>query len=75
MARFTFLGFLVKDDRKTVFLGKNSEIFVVRKGDRIENKYVVANVSNAALTIDSTTGGGEIVIPLIENQPLYTLHQ
>jgi hypothetical protein len=72
MAKFTFLGFLLKDDRKTVFLQKNNEIFVVKTGDRIDNKYVVANIGNDALTIDSTSGGGQIVIPLIENQPLHS---
>jgi hypothetical protein len=72
MAKFTFLGYLLKDDRKSVFLQKNNEIYVVKKGDRIENKFVVANISNDALTIDSTSGGGQIVIPLIENQPLHS---
>ena len=36
MAKFTFLGFLLKDSRKTIFLSKDQEIFVVKKGDKIE---------------------------------------
>ncbi len=70
MAKFTFLGFLLKEKRKTVFLAKDKEIFVVKMGDKIANKYEVTNISDNALTINSTTGGGQIVIPLIENKPL-----
>ena len=35
MARYTFLGFLQKDNRKTVFLSRDKEIVLVKKGDKI----------------------------------------
>ena len=70
MAKFTFLGYLLKDNRKTVFLSSNKEIFVVKKGDKIANKYEVTNLSDSVITIHSISGNGEIAIPLIENKPL-----
>lgn len=70
MANFTFLGFLKKDNRKTVFLSDGKEIFLVRKGDKIAGKYDVTAVTDETLTISSLSGGGEIVIPLVENQQL-----
>ena len=72
LAKFTFLGFLLKDNRRTVFLSKDKEIFVVKKGERIANKYEVSAISDEDLTLSSTSGHGQIIIPLIENMPLKT---
>lgn len=70
MATFTFLGFLKKDNRKTIFLSNDKEIFVVKKGDKISGKYDVTALTEEAITITSVESGGEIVIPLVENRPL-----
>jgi hypothetical protein len=70
MARFTFLGFMQKDNRKTVFLSRDKEIVLVKKGDKIAGKYEVANITDEALTINLLAGGEQIVIPLVENKPL-----
>lgn len=70
MATFTFLGFLKKDNRKTIFLSNGKEIFVVKKGDKISGKYDVTALTEEAITITSVSSGGEIVIPLVENRPL-----
>lgn len=70
MAKFTFLGFLKKDNKKTIFLHKDNEIILVKKGDKISNKYEVTNITDDVLTINSISGGGQIVIPLVENMPL-----
>ncbi|WP_243371222.1 hypothetical protein [Geotalea sp. SG265] len=70
MARFTFLGFLKKDNTKTIFLSSDKEIFLVKKGDTIAGKYQVANLTDDALTIRPLADGGEIVIPLVENKSL-----
>lgn len=71
MARFTFLGFLKKDNRKTIFLSNDKEIFLVKKGDKILGKYDVTSLTEEALTISSLQDGGEIIIPLVENKPLH----
>ena len=70
MATFTFLGFLKKDNRKTIFLTNGKEIFLVRKGDKIAGKYDVISLTEETLIISSGSDGGEILIPLVENKPL-----
>ncbi len=70
LATFTFLGFLKKENRKTIFLSNGKEIFVVKQGDKIAGKYDVSALTDEALTITSLQDGGEIVIPLVENRPL-----
>ncbi len=71
LARFVFLGYLKKDNRKTIFLSKDKDIILVRKGDKFAGKYEARSVTDQALTILSTDTGEEIIIPLIENQPLF----
>jgi hypothetical protein len=71
LGRFTFLGFLKKDARKTIFLGRDRQIFLVRAGDRIANRYEATAITDDAITLHLLDEGGEIVIPLVENTPLY----
>lgn len=70
LARFTFLGFLKKDNRKTIFLARDKEIILVRKGDTFAGRYQAASITDQALNILVTDSGEEIVIPLIENRLL-----
>jgi hypothetical protein len=70
MAAFKFLGFVKKDNRKTIFLAKSNDIFLVRNGDIISDKYEVTNISDEALTINVVAEGREIIIPLEENKAL-----
>jgi hypothetical protein len=70
MATFTFLGFLKKENRKSIFLSNGKEIFIVKKGDKISGRYDVTSLSDEAITISSLQDSGEIVIPLVENKPL-----
>jgi len=70
LARFVFLGYLKKDSRRTVFLSKDKDIILVRKGDKFAGRYEAKSITDQALTIVATDSGEEIVIPLIENQPL-----
>jgi hypothetical protein len=71
LARFVFLGYLKKDNRKTIFLAKDKDIILVRKGDKFAGRYEARSVTDQALTIVATDSGEEIIIPLIENQPLF----
>ena len=70
MARFTFLGFLKKDNRKTIFLARDKEIVLVRQGDKIAGNYEATTITDEALSIRSLSDGSEMVIPLVENRPL-----
>jgi hypothetical protein len=70
LARFVFLGYLKKDNRKTIFLSKDKDIILVRKGDKFAGRYEAKSITDQALTIVATDSGEEIIIPLLENQPL-----
>ncbi|MBT0893163.1 type II secretion system protein PulP [Geobacter hydrogenophilus] len=70
MAKFTFLGFLKKDNHKTIFLARDKEIILVRQGDKIAGNYEATTITDEALSIRSLTDGSEMVIPLVENRPL-----
>jgi hypothetical protein len=70
VARFTFLGFLQKDNRKIIFLTRDNEIFLVRKGDKIAGKYEVASITDEAMAIKLMGTGEQIVVPLTENRAL-----
>ncbi|NVN92961.1 MAG: hypothetical protein HXX11_20520, partial [Desulfuromonadales bacterium] len=60
------LGFLLKDKKRTVFLSKDKEIILVKKGDTFAGRYEAASITEQALTIRVTDTGEEIVIPLVE---------
>jgi len=70
VSRFTFLGFLQKENRKIIFLTRDREIFLVKKGDKLAGKYDVASITDEALTIRLEGSGEQIVVPLMENRPL-----
>lgn len=74
MAQYTFLGFLKKGAKKIIFLaqsrGSNKEFFLVKKGDRLADKYVVSDITDNALTIKAVPGGNEVSFPLVENKTL-----
>ena len=70
LARFTFLGFLQKDNHKTIFLARDKDIMLVKTGDTIAGRYQASAITDQALTLVVTDTGAEIVIPLIENRPL-----
>ena len=72
LARFTFLGFLKKGSVKTIFLAKDHDILLVKKGDKVAGRYEATEISDQALTLTVTDTGAEIVIPLMENRPLST---
>jgi hypothetical protein len=71
LAMFTFLGFLQKDNRKTVFLSRDGEIILVRKGDTFGGRFQAASITDQALTIKVADTGEEIVIPLVEFASLF----
>jgi hypothetical protein len=73
LARFTFLGFLKKGSVKIIFLAKENDILLVKKGDKVAGRYQVTEISDQALTLTVADTGDKIVIPLIENRPLATV--
>jgi len=72
LARFTFLGFLLKDNQRTVFLSKRDELFLVKKGDTFgdEGRFEVLDISPEKLKIKQQGASGLIEIELVEDEPL-----
>lgn len=71
LARFTFLGFVQKDGKKTIFLSKDKEIILVKNGERFSGgRYEIRSLTEQALTILVVENGEEIVVSLAENRPL-----
>lgn len=70
MARFKFIGFLKKENFKTVFLTRGNEIFLVRKGDKIAGKYEIASISDESMAIKLAETGEQIIVPMEENRAL-----
>lgn len=72
LARFTFLGFLVKDSTRTIFLTSGGDIFLVKKGDRFGEggKFLVTDLTGDVLTIRQGDDPRPITVPLVEHAPL-----
>jgi hypothetical protein len=72
LASFTFLGFLQKEAEKTIFLGSEKEIFIVKKGDRFgkNEEFYVADLTSEKLIIRQRGDSRMITIPLVEQIPL-----
>lgn len=67
---FKFHGFLQKDGSKTVFLAKGRDITPLKQGATFAGRYQVTTVTDHVLILKVNGTGEEIVIPLIENEPL-----
>ncbi|MBW4055092.1 MAG: type II secretion system protein PulP [Proteobacteria bacterium] len=70
LAHFTFLGFLKKGSVRTIFLAKDNDILLVKRGDIIAGRYEATTITDQTLTLKVMDTGGTIIIPLIENRPL-----
>ncbi|MBE9537161.1 MAG: hypothetical protein IMF07_08275 [Proteobacteria bacterium] len=70
IAKYTFLGFMESRNVKTIFLTKEDETFIVKKGDTLSGDYVVQNITDDFIEISSTDGAVTMKIGLVENAPL-----
>jgi hypothetical protein len=72
LAGFKLLGFLQKDGKKTVFLGKGSETIVVRQGTTFAGRYSAVSLTDQVLIIKVTDTGEEVIMPLVDSQSANT---
>jgi len=70
LASFKFHGFLKKDGRKTVFLAKGSEITPLKQGSTFAGRFLVTSITDQVLILKVVGTDDEVIIPLIENDPL-----
>jgi len=72
LARFTFLGYLLKDQRRTVFLSQGESLFLVQEGDRFgdNDMFHAVSITPQKMTITQADNPGVIEIQLVEKAPL-----
>lgn len=73
LSSFKLHGFLKKGGKKIVFLAKGQEITPVKEGTTFAGRYLATSVTDQVLILKVTGTGEEIIIPLIENEPLRTM--
>jgi hypothetical protein len=72
LARYKFVGFFKKGDKRTIFLSTNGEVFLVRKGDylgRDRSKYYVVNITDTTLELRKE-GVADFSIKLTDQESL-----
>ncbi|GFO56171.1 type II secretion system protein PulP [Geomonas sp. Red276] len=74
LGKFNFVGFLKKNGDKTVFLSKNNEVFLAKKGSKIAGDFMVTDITDESLTLKALPTGKELAIPLVENRAMLTRH-
>lgn len=77
LARFTFLGFLLKDEISTIFLSRGEDLFLVQEGDRFgdNNQFTALTISPEKLSISQADDARTIDIVLVEKEPLSPTYQ
>jgi hypothetical protein len=77
LARFTFLGFLIKDEQHTIFLSRGEDLFLVQEGDRFGdgNQFTAAAISPDKLSVSQKGDSRRIDILLVEKEPLIPIVQ
>ena len=73
LSSFKLHGFLKKAGKKIIFLAKGQEITPVQEGTTFAGRYIATSVTDQVLILKVTGTGEEIIIPLIENEPLQTM--
>jgi len=72
LTKFIFMGFLKVGNRQTIFLGKDSEILLVRAGETFAGRFKATQITDKALTIKVLNSDEEIIVPLVDNRALCT---
>lgn len=63
-SQIKFVGFLEKSENRTVFLSRGSDIIMVKKGDLIDGRFRVAEITNAIMTVKDETTGENVTLEM-----------
>lgn len=71
LARYKFVGFFKKGEKKTIFLATDGEVLLVRKGEYIgrDRKYYVVNITDTEMELRKE-GAGDFSIKLTDQESL-----
>ncbi|MEA3361516.1 MAG: hypothetical protein U9R17_19205, partial [Thermodesulfobacteriota bacterium] len=67
-------GSLTKDGIKTIFLSKGNDIYLVKKGKKVDNNYLVCSIGTDIMTLLLQNTNEEISVGLQEDTPLRVIN-
>jgi len=70
LPQYSFFGSLIKEGQKTLFLSKGEDIYLVRKGKKLNKDYIVFDIDAQIMTLLLPNTNEEIKIRLQEDAPL-----
>ena len=68
MAQYRYLGYLNQSGVQKAFLGKGREIYILRQGETLDGKFVVASIEAAAVKILESASKMEAVLKLKKDE-------
>lgn len=63
-----FLGFVEKGAEKTIFLGRGVDVFLVKKGDVVDKRFLMVKITSARLTIRDLIKEEEATLELVKEE-------
>lgn len=70
MAQYRYLGYLNQSGVQKAFLGKGREIYIIRQGDTLDGKFLVALIEATAVKIREADSNLEIILKLKKEEGL-----
>jgi hypothetical protein len=64
MGQYRYLGYLSQQGVQKAFVGKGKDIYIIRKGDKLEGKFLVASIDPATVKLREPTTSLETSIEL-----------
>jgi len=67
MAQYRFLGYLLQDGKSCAFLGKGSELYIVRAGETVDGHLQVTAIDAASVKLRDTGSSLETTLALVKD--------
>jgi len=67
MAQYRFLGYLLQNGKSCAFLGKGSELFIVRTGETVDGRLQVTAIDAASVKLQDTGSSLETTLALVKD--------
>lgn len=64
MGQYRYLGYLSQQGVQKAFVGKGTDIYIIRKGDRLDGKFLVASIDAAMVKLKEPTTNLETSLDL-----------
>jgi hypothetical protein len=70
MRQYRYLGYLDQQGVQKAFVGKGTSIYIIRKGDKLDGKFLVASIDPATVKLREATTSLETSIKLVKDSEL-----